>query len=122
MVNSHWHQQTHTLNVQESKYSILDVHTPLSKNNVCCSNGSEIPALTGVVTLEIDVCTTNAWHMTRCFNALHHCSRYSQPYFSHDVSSVEHVLRNKDEGSCTMTRNISFFGIVNCDLLVTRKI
>ena len=48
--------------------------------------------------------------------------RYSQPYFSHDVFSIEHVLRNKDEGSCTMTQNISFFGIVNCDLFVTRKI
>ena len=48
--------------------------------------------------------------------------RYSEPYFSHNVSSVEHVLRNKDEGSCTMTQNICFFGIVNCDALVTRKI
>ena len=60
MVNSHWHQQTHTFNIQGSKYSILDVHSPLSKHNVGCSNGSEIPALTEVVTLEIDVCTTNA--------------------------------------------------------------
>ena len=48
--------------------------------------------------------------------------RYSEPYFSHDVSLVEHVLRIKDEGSCTMTQNICFFGIVNCDPLVTRKI
>ena len=48
--------------------------------------------------------------------------RYSEPYFSHDVSSVEHVLCNKDEGSCTMTQNINFFGIVNCEPLVTRKI
>ena len=48
--------------------------------------------------------------------------RYSEPYFSHDVSSVEHVLRNKDEGSCTMTQNICFFGIMNCDPLVTRMI
>ena len=48
--------------------------------------------------------------------------RYSESYFSHDVSSVEHVLRNKDEGSCTMTQNIYFFGIVNCEPLVTRKI
>ena len=48
--------------------------------------------------------------------------RYSEPYFSHDVSSVEHVLRNKDEGSCTMTQKICFFGIVNCEPLVTRKI
>ena len=48
--------------------------------------------------------------------------RYSEHYFSHDVSSVEHLLRNKDEGSCTMTQNICFFGIVNCDPLVTRKI
>ena len=48
--------------------------------------------------------------------------RYSEPYFSHGVSSVEHVLRNKDEGSCTMTQNICFFGIVNCEPLVTRKI
>ena len=47
---------------------------------------------------------------------------YSEPYFSHDVSSVEHVLRYKDEGSCTMTQNICFFGIVNYDPLVTRKI
>ena len=31
--------------------------------------------------------------------------RYSEPYFGHDVSSVEHVLRNKDEGSCTMAQN-----------------
>ena len=37
--------------------------------------------------------------------------RYSEPDFSHDISSVEHVLRNKDEGSCTMTQNICFFGI-----------
>ena len=44
--------------------------------------------------------------------------RYSEPYFSHDVSSVEHVLRNKDEGS----QNICFFGIVNCEPLVTIKI
>ena len=47
---------------------------------------------------------------------------YSEPYFSHDVSLVEHVLRNKYEGSCTMTQNICFFGIVNCDPLVSRKI
>ena len=61
MVNSHWYQQTHTFNIQGSKYSILDVHSPLSKHNVHvgCSNGYEIPALTEVVTLEIDVCTTN---------------------------------------------------------------
>ena len=56
----HWYQQTHTFNIQGSKYSILDVHSPLSKHNVGCSNGSEIPALTEVVTLEIDVCTINA--------------------------------------------------------------
>ena len=60
MVNSHWYQQTQTFNIQGSKYSILEVHSPLSKHNVGCSNGSEIPALTEVVTLEIDVCTTNA--------------------------------------------------------------
>ena len=62
MVNSHWYryQQTHTFNIQGSNYSILDVHSPLSKHNVGCSNGSEITALTEVVTLEIDVCTTNA--------------------------------------------------------------
>ena len=48
--------------------------------------------------------------------------RYSEPYFSHDVASVEHVLRNKYEGSCTMTQHICFFGIVNYDPLVTRKI
>ena len=60
MVNSHWHQQTHTFNIQGSKYSILDVHSLLLKLNVGCSNGSEIPAMTEVVTLEIDVCTTNA--------------------------------------------------------------
>ena len=53
-----------------------------------------------------------------CVTAL----RYSEPYFSYDVSSVEHVLRNKDEGSGTMTQNICFFGIVNCEPLVTRKI
>ena len=47
--------------------------------------------------------------------------RYSEPCFSHDVSLVEHVLRNKDEGSCTMTQNICFLGIVNYPL-VTRKI
>ena len=60
MVNSHWYQKTHTFNIQGSKYSILDVHSPLSKHKVGCSNGSEIPALTKVVTLEIDVYTTNA--------------------------------------------------------------
>ena len=60
MVNGHWYQQTHTFNIQGSKYSILGVHSPLSIHNVGCSNGSEIPALTEVVTLEIDVCTTNA--------------------------------------------------------------
>ena len=60
MVKSHWYQQTHTFNIQGSKYSILDVHSPLSKHNVGCSNGSEIPALTEVVKLEIDVCTKNA--------------------------------------------------------------
>ena len=48
--------------------------------------------------------------------------RYSEPYFSQDVSSVVHVLRNKDEGSCSMTQNICFLGIVNCEPLVTRKI
>ena len=42
--------------------------------------------------------------------------RYGEPYFSHDISSVEIVLRNKDEGSCTMAQNICFFGIVNCHL------
>ena len=60
MVNSHWYQQTHTFNIQGSNNSILDVHSPLSKHIVGCSNGSEIPALTNVVTVEIDVCTTNA--------------------------------------------------------------
>ena len=54
MVNSHWYQQTHTFNIQGSKYSIKDVYSPLSKRNVFCSNGSEIPALTEVVTLEIE--------------------------------------------------------------------
>ena len=51
MVNSHWYQQTHTFNIQGSKYSTLDVHSPLLKHNVGCSNSSEIPALTEVVTL-----------------------------------------------------------------------
>ena len=51
MVNSHWYQQTHTLNIQGLKYSTLDVHSPLLKHNVGCSNGSEIPALTGVQTV-----------------------------------------------------------------------
>ena len=60
MVNSHWYQQTHTFNIQGSKCCILDVYSPLSKHNVGCSNGSKIPALTEIVTLEIDVCTTNA--------------------------------------------------------------
>ena len=60
MANSHWYQQTHTFDIQGSKYSILDFHSPLSEHNVGCSNGSEIPALTEVVTLEIDVCITNA--------------------------------------------------------------
>ena len=48
MVNSHWYQQTHTFDIQRSKYSILDVYSPLSKHNVFCSNGSESPALTAV--------------------------------------------------------------------------
>ena len=48
--------------------------------------------------------------------------RYSETYFSHDVSSVENVLRNEDQGSCTITQFICFFGIVNCEPLVTRKI
>ena len=39
--------------------------------------------------------------------------RYSEPYFSHDVSSVEHVLRNKDEWSCTMTKHMF---IRDCEL------
>ena len=95
MVNSHWYQQTHTFNIQGSIYSILDVHSPLSKHNVSCSNGSEIPALTEVVTLEIDVFTTNALNMTKCLMLYVISLRYSGPYFSHDVSSVEHVLRNK---------------------------
>ena len=60
IVNSHWYQQTHTFNIQGSKYSILDVHSPSLKHNVGFSNGSEIPALMEVVTLEIDVCTKNA--------------------------------------------------------------
>ena len=49
-----------TLNVKRSKYSILDVHSPLPKQNVGCSNGSEILAMTEVVTLEIVVSATNA--------------------------------------------------------------
>ena len=56
MVNSHWYQQTHTFNIQGSKYSILDVHSPLTKHSNC----SKIPASMEVVTLEIDVRTTNA--------------------------------------------------------------
>ena len=60
MLNSHCYQQTHTFNIQGWNHSILDVHSPLSKHNVGCSNGSKIPALTEVVTLEIDVCITNA--------------------------------------------------------------
>ena len=63
MENSRWHQQTHIFNIQGSKYSILDVHSSLLKHNVGCSNGSEIPTLTEVVTLEIDVCTTSAWQI-----------------------------------------------------------
>ena len=49
MVNSHWYQQTHTFNIQGSKYSILDVYSPLSKHNVFCLNGSEIPALSPLI-------------------------------------------------------------------------
>ena len=60
MVNSHWYQQTDTFNTQGSKYSILDVHSPLLKHNVGCPNGSQISVLMEAVTLEIDVCTTNA--------------------------------------------------------------
>ena len=37
------------------------------------------------------------------------------------ISLVEHVLGKKDEGSCTVTQKISFFRIVNYDLLVTFK-
>ena len=48
--------------------------------------------------------------------------RYSETYFSRDVSSVEHVLRNEDQGSCTMAQNTCFFRIVNCDPLDTYKI
>ena len=48
--------------------------------------------------------------------------RNSEPYFSHDVSSVKHVLRTKDKGPCKMTQNICFFGLVNCDPFDTRKI
>ena len=98
MANSHWYQQTHTFNIQESKYSILDVYSPLSKHNVFCSNGSEIPALTEVATLEIDVCTTKACNMTMCLMLYVTALRYSEPYFSHDVTSVEHVLQNKMKG------------------------
>ena len=54
------YQQTHTFNIQGSKYSVLDVDSLLLKHNVGCSNGSEIPAMTEFETLEIDVCTTNA--------------------------------------------------------------
>ena len=60
--------------------------------------------------------------MTKCVMLYVIALRYSEPYFSHDVSSVELVLRIKDEGSCTMTENICFFWIVNCDPFVTRKI
>ena len=44
--------------------------------------------------------------------------------FSHVVwfFSVEHVLlSNTDEASCSLPQNRGFFGIVNCDLLVTRQ-
>ena len=37
-----------------------DAHSPLSKQHVGCSNGSEIPAMTEAVTLETDVSATNA--------------------------------------------------------------
>ena len=50
----------HRVNIQGSKYSILDVHSPLSKHIVDYSNGSETPVLTEVVTLETDVSGTNA--------------------------------------------------------------
>ena len=45
---------------------MLDVHSPLSKQNVGCSNGSEIPAMTKVVTHETDVSATNASNMAMC--------------------------------------------------------
>ena len=56
--------------------------------------------------------------------ALRHCSTLQLAVFSHVVTffSVEHVLlSNTDEVSCSMTQNRGFFGIVNCNLLVTRQ-
>ena len=58
---------TNTLNVKWSKYSILVVNLPLSKQNVLGSpDGSEIPAKTDVVTLEIVVSAANAWNKAKC--------------------------------------------------------
>ena len=41
-------------------YSILDMYLPISEHNVGCSNGSEIPAMTEIITIETDVSDTNA--------------------------------------------------------------
>ena len=49
--------------------------------------------------------------MTKCFKPYVIALRYSEPYFSHDVSSVGYVLRNKDEGSYTMTQTYVSSGL-----------
>ena len=77
--------KTNTLNVKWSKYSILDVHSLLSKQNIGCSMGSEIPAMREVVNLEIVVYATSAWKIAKCLLPYVIALRRSQQYFSHDV-------------------------------------
>ena len=47
--------------------------------------------------------------------------RYSEPYFSHDVSSLNMYYAIKMKGLAQWHKTC-FFGIVYCDPLVTRKI
>ena len=69
-------------------------HCRIEKNsfpvtdNVFCSNDSEIPALTEVIILEIDVSPQMLETWLSVLMLYVNALRYSEPYFSHGVSSV----------------------------------
>ena len=88
---------------------IKTVHSPLTKQNVDCSNGYENPAMTEFVTLETDVSATNAWNMAMCLMPTYLLYVTVNNNSVRMFSLVEHVLSNKDEVCCTMIQNIIYF-------------
>ena len=76
------------MNYLQTEYNIYAATTYLQTvniQNVGCSKGSEIPAMTEVVTLEIVVHATSARKIAKCLMSYVIALRHSQQYFSHNV-------------------------------------